>query len=84
MAGNRLFAPNEGLDIRGPLDNNRINKNVVNPPRFSQNGGLDGPSKTSMYRNNAGIYRNNMTIAKPGGSISGVPMGPGANPMRGR
>lgn len=83
MAGNRLFAPGDQLSIRGPLDNNRDNGSIVNTPRFSQNGGLNSADKTGLYRNNAGVYKNAMTIHPPGGTLRRVPMGPGANPMAG-
>jgi hypothetical protein len=81
MSGNRLFAPGDQLSIREPLDDNRHNRNVINPPRFSQLGGLDGPNKTSLYRNNAGVYRNDLAVQAPGSTIRPVPMGPGKNPM---
>ena len=32
--------PRGGLSIRGPLDNNRLNGRISNPPRFGKFGGL--------------------------------------------
>jgi hypothetical protein len=74
MAGNRLFNPGDSLTLRDPLDDNRANKNVINPPRFAELGGLNAAHKTSMYRNQAGLYRNNMTIRRPGQTQREVPM----------
>jgi hypothetical protein len=56
-----LFKPSE-TGSREPLDNNRGNGRVVNPPRFAEVGGLKGPSK--------GVKKNNMTIASPGNVTS--------------
>lgn len=74
MAGNRLFDPNESLAIRDPLSNERHNGNIVNPPRFSQNGGLDAAHKTAAYRNpNTGIYSNDLKIMTPSATQRMVP-----------
>lgn len=73
MAGNRLFNPGDSLSIRGPLDNSRFNRNVVNPPRFSEFSGLNAPHKIALYRNQAGIYRNELDIRRPGASLRDVP-----------
>lgn len=56
-----LFKPAE-KGMRQPLDNDRTNGRIVNPPRFSQVGKLDGPSK--------GVKKNQMTIQGPGAVTS--------------
>ena len=73
MAGNRLFDPNESLAIRDPLTNERHNGNIINPPRFSQNGGLDGPHKTAYVNKNTGLYKNELGISSPAGTQRMVP-----------
>ena len=73
MSGNRLFAPGDQLSIRDPLDNSRENRNIVNPPRFSQNGGLDGPHKTAYANKNTGLYKNELGIQSPAGTQRMVP-----------
>jgi hypothetical protein len=66
MAGSRLFRPNEGLDVRNPLSNKKENKNIINPPRFAEFGGLAAGGAR-------GIYRNDKTISSPGGTQKTVP-----------
>jgi hypothetical protein len=56
-----LFKPSES-GIRDPLSNARENGRVVNPPRYSQVGKLDGPSK--------GVKKNSMTVTGPGNVTS--------------
>jgi hypothetical protein len=48
--------------MRQPLDDNRMNGPVVNIPRMAHLGGLDKIKETY------GLYKNNMTIVKPGKS----------------
>lgn len=56
MAG-KLFTPAESLRIRNPQDNRNENGAIVNPPRYAQLGGLNGPRKTGG--------KNKMTIVPP-------------------
>lgn len=51
--------PKSGLSIRGPLDNNRLNGRISNPPRFGMLGGLDVPA-------DKGFKENMFRIAAPG------------------
>ena len=51
--------PRGGLSIRGPLDNNRLNGRISNPPRFGKFGGLDIPA-------DKGFKENMFHIAMPG------------------
>ena len=51
--------PKGGLTIRGPLDNNRLNGRISNPPRFGKFGGLDVPA-------DKGFKENQFRIAAPG------------------
>jgi len=51
--------PKGGLAIRGPLDNNRLNGRISNPPRFGKLGGLDIPA-------DKGFKENMFRIASPG------------------
>ena len=64
MSGDRLFRPRE-KGMRDPLDNNRRNGRVVNPPRYAQLGGLSSGKR--------GTVKNDMVIKKPGGTISENP-----------
>jgi hypothetical protein len=59
--------PKSGLSIRGPLDNNRLNGRISNPPRFGMLGGLDIPA-------DRGFKENMFHIAMPGST--------GANPIK--
>jgi hypothetical protein len=59
--------PKSGLSIRGPLDNNRLNGRVSNPPRFGMFGGLDVPA-------DKGFKENMFRIAAPGPSIGSDPV----------
>ena len=67
MAGNRLFRPNENLDVRSPTSNQKENGNIVNPPRFAEFGGLSSASAT-------GIRRNDKRIVMPGSAQKRVPV----------
>jgi hypothetical protein len=51
--------PKGGLSIRGPLDNQRLNGRISNPPRFGKLGGLDIPA-------DKGFRENSFKIASPG------------------
>jgi hypothetical protein len=51
--------PKGGLSIRGPLDNQRLNGRISNPPRFGKFGGLDIPA-------DKGFKENQFRIASPG------------------
>jgi hypothetical protein len=51
--------PKGGLQIRGPLDNSRLNGRISNPPRFGKFGGLDVPA-------DKGFKENQFRIAAPG------------------
>jgi hypothetical protein len=53
-----LFKPRGANNPRRPTDNNQQNGVVVNTPRFSQLGGLDGA--------NAIGSKNKMQVQKPG------------------
>jgi len=60
VTGASYFAnPKAGLSIRGPLDNNRLNGRISNPPRFGMLGGLDIPA-------DKGFKENLFYIAAPG------------------
>jgi hypothetical protein len=43
-----LFKPRGSSTPRRPTDNNQKNGVVINTPRFSQFGGLSGPTKAAM------------------------------------
>jgi hypothetical protein len=43
-----LFKPRGAASPRRPTDNNQKNGVVINTPRFSQFGGLSGPTKAAM------------------------------------
>jgi hypothetical protein len=66
MAGSRLFRPNSGLDVREPTSNTQANKNIINPPRFAQFGGLSSGSPR-------GLQKNGMTVQAPGSTLRKVP-----------
>jgi hypothetical protein len=53
-----LFKPRGAASPRRPTDNNQKNGQVINTPRFSHFGGLDGASKAT--------FKNMMTTSKPG------------------
>lgn len=53
-----LFKPRGAQSPRGATDNKQQNGQIVNTPRFSQMGGLSGPTKTGK--------KNAMTLSKPG------------------
>jgi hypothetical protein len=61
-----LIRPTDST-IRGPLDNARHNGNIVNPPRFSQLGGLTSGSAM-------GIGGNDLSVRPPGATQRPVPM----------
>jgi len=58
-----LFTPKTGSGIRRPTDNSKYHGRIINPPRYSELGGLDGASKAMTHAGNAG----QMKIVKPGG-----------------
>jgi hypothetical protein len=62
---NRLFRPDAEKSLRDPRDNNQMNGNIMNPPRYAQVGGLSGPGKS--------IARNIMRVVPPGGTQRRVP-----------
>jgi len=66
MPGNRLFNPSDSLAIRDPLDNNKDNGNIANPPRYAELGGLSGGTKA--------VFRNTFRIVRPGASTRKIPM----------
>lgn len=57
-----IFKKPTGKGLRSPQDNNRINGRIVNVPRYSELGGLSGPS--SIRRN--GEVGKDLKIKKPG------------------
>lgn len=66
MAGNRLFRPSEGLDVRPPTSNTKENGNIINTPRFAEFGGLTPGAR--------GIKRNDKALASsPSGTVRDVP-----------
>lgn len=54
----KFLAPSDALRIRNPQDNKTDNGTIVNPPRYSELGGLSGPRKIGA--------KNKMTIVPPG------------------
>ena len=66
MAGNRLFRPDEGLDVRPPTSNTKEFGRIVNTPRYMEFGGLESGGAR-------GISRNNKSIAMPGATQVRVP-----------
>lgn len=61
MAEGKLFRP-RAYPLRNPTDAAQTHGAVVNPPRYSQIGGLDSAHKAS------GAKRNQMTLRKPSGT----------------
>lgn len=55
MEGNRLFRPDEGLDVRNPTSNEQENGAIVNPPRYAEFGGLASASARGIMKNDKGI-----------------------------
>jgi hypothetical protein len=53
-----LFKPRGAQSPRRPTDNKQQNGQVINTPRFSDMGGLSGPSKIGK--------RNGLTMSHPG------------------
>lgn len=53
-----LFKPRGAGSARRPTDNNQQNGQIVNTPRFSQMGGLNGAAATGS--------KNKMQVQKPG------------------
>ena len=54
-----LFKPRGAAAPRNPTDNNQLNGQIVNTPRFSQMGGLSNAAKAGA--------KNKMMVEKPGG-----------------
>jgi hypothetical protein len=54
-----LFKPRGAGQPRRPTDNKQQNGQIVNTPRFSELGGLNGPSKS-------GPKSKYQTLSKPG------------------
>jgi len=67
MPGTKLFNPSDALAPRDPQNNETTSAFVVNPPRYAQLGGLSGPSKK-------GIRKNDMTVRFPGSTIRKIPV----------
>lgn len=67
MAGRKsnLFHPQVEGAFRDPRENNQINGNIVNPPRYAQMGGLTGASKA--------LTRNAMAVEPPGQTQRKIP-----------
>jgi hypothetical protein len=65
MPGTRLFNPSDSIAARDPLSNVIDDGMIVNPPRYSELGGLSSAGKT---------FKNKMTIRKPAGTIRKVPV----------
>ena len=61
-----LFRPAGSLSIRDPLSNEKLNGNIVNPPRFAELGGLSSRGKA--------VHRNDLKIVKPGASTRQEPV----------
>ncbi len=53
-----LFKPRGAAHVRRPTDNNQMNGQVVNTPRFAEMGGLSGAAKAGS--------KNKMAIKPPG------------------
>lgn len=64
MSGDRMFRPHE-KGMRDPIDDQRHNGRIVNPPRFAHLGGLKSAKK--------GVVKNDITIRKPGSTIAENP-----------
>jgi len=62
------FLAPSGAGLRKPTDDNQINGQIVNPPRYAEWGGLSGPSKVKSIVNKS-LYDFGMpfNISKPGG-----------------
>jgi hypothetical protein len=52
-----LFKPRGASTTRRPTDNNQMNGQIYNTPRYATLGGLTGPGKLS---------KNKMSVSKPG------------------
>lgn len=61
-----LFRPAGSLSIRDPLSDEKVNGNIVNPPRYAELGGLSSANKA--------VYRNTLKIVKPGASTRQEPV----------
>jgi len=61
MSDNTLFRP-KAYPIRKPTDVKLVNGSCHNPPRLSQLGGADKLQETY------GMYKNDKTLRKPGGT----------------
>lgn len=48
--------------FRNPMSTEKVNGNIVNPPRMSEMGGLSSPRKSGA------AAKNSMTIRAPGSS----------------
>jgi len=53
-----LFKPRGSLTIRPPTSNEQKHGQIINPPRYSQFGGLKSASSAG--------FKNTMSIGKPG------------------
>lgn len=63
----RFLAPSDS-GLRKPTDENQINGQVVNPPRYAEMGGLTGPGKVKTTVNNSKFdIGNPFNISKPHG-----------------
>lgn len=65
----KLFRPDASGALRDPLTNSQMNGNIMNPPRYAELGGLDGPRGS--------VKRNTMSIVKPGASTRREPVSSG-------
>lgn len=60
-----FLRPSEG-GLRMPTDKSKNNGPIINPPRYAELGGLNGPSKIAPGVN--GIPdSNDLRVSKPGG-----------------
>lgn len=66
MPGSNLFNPAGSLSIRDPLTNEKMNGNIMNPPRFAELGGLSSRNKA--------VARNTLRIVRPGASTRNEPI----------
>lgn len=58
----RKYLEPNSRGFREPTSNEKVNGNVVNPPRMAEIGGL------STTRKSHAMAKNSMTIRSPGGS----------------
>lgn len=66
--GSSPGSPPSSGGLRKPTDASQLNGMAVNPPRYAEWGGLNGPSKTKTTVNNSQFdIGNPLTVSKPNG-----------------